>query len=64
MMDEATVKSPCVAVCALDEDDICLGCYRTAEEITDWFMASDDDKRAIVRRSEARRAAKQVIKLT
>ncbi len=63
-MDEARVKSPCVAVCALDEDDICLGCYRTADEITDWFMASDDDKRAIVRRSEERRLAKQVIKLT
>ncbi len=63
-MDEARVKSPCVAVCALDEDDICLGCYRTADEITDWFMASDDDKRAIVQRSEERRLAKQVIKLT
>lgn len=62
-MDEARVKSPCVAVCALDEDDICLGCYRTADEITDWFMASDDEKRAIVRRSEERRLAKQVIKL-
>ena len=62
-MDEARVKSPCVAVCALDEDDICLGCYRTADEITDWFMASDDEKRAIVRRSEERRLTKQVIKL-
>jgi hypothetical protein len=62
-MDEARVKSPCVAVCALDEDDICLGCYRTADEITDWFMASDDEKRAIVRRSEERRLAKQIIKL-
>jgi len=62
-MDEATVKSPCVAVCALDEDDICLGCYRTADEITDWFMASDDERRAIVTRSEQRRLAKQVIVL-
>lgn len=62
-MDEARVKSPCVAVCALDEDDICLGCYRSADEITDWFMASDDEKRAIVRRSEERRLTKQVIKL-
>jgi predicted Fe-S protein YdhL (DUF1289 family) len=63
-MDEARVKSPCVAVCALDEDDICLGCYRSADEITDWFMASDDEKRAIVRRSEERRLTKQVIRLS
>ena len=63
-MDEARVKSPCVAVCALDEDDICLGCFRTADEITDWFMASDDEKRGIVRRSEERRLAKQGITLS
>jgi predicted Fe-S protein YdhL (DUF1289 family) len=62
-MTDASVKSPCVAVCALDEDDVCLGCFRTADEITDWFMASDDEKRAIVTRSQERRSAKQSIKL-
>jgi predicted Fe-S protein YdhL (DUF1289 family) len=30
------VKSPCIAVCALDENDLCIGCYRTGQEITDW----------------------------
>ena len=63
-MTDATVRSPCIAVCALDEDDVCLGCFRTADEITDWFMASDDEKRVIVTRSQERRSASQSIKLS
>lgn len=47
--------SPCVSICALDEDDICTGCYRTATEITDWFMADDARKRAILAASRERR---------
>lgn len=31
-----TVKSPCVRNCCLGEDDICLGCFRTIDEITSW----------------------------
>ena len=49
-MSDPAIASPCVSVCALDENDICMGCYRSATEITDWFMASDEDKRAIMRR--------------
>lgn len=56
-------KSPCVSICALDEDDICQGCYRSAEEITDWFMASDEDKRAILERAEQRRDASFGVRL-
>jgi predicted Fe-S protein YdhL (DUF1289 family) len=42
-------ESPCISVCALDENDICMGCYRSASEITDWFMADVGEKREIVR---------------
>jgi predicted Fe-S protein YdhL (DUF1289 family) len=62
-MTSESIRSPCVAVCALDEDDVCLGCYRTGEEITDWFMASNEQKLEIMRASEARRATKQTIRL-
>jgi predicted Fe-S protein YdhL (DUF1289 family) len=55
--------SPCVSVCALDENDICMGCYRSASEITDWFMATADEKREILRRVEARREADGGIRL-
>ncbi|MEE4278057.1 MAG: DUF1289 domain-containing protein [Halieaceae bacterium] len=56
-------QSPCVSVCALDERDICMGCYRSASEITDWFMATAEEKREILRRVEERRRADGGIQL-
>ncbi|MFK8042775.1 DUF1289 domain-containing protein [Congregibacter sp.] len=55
--------SPCLSICALDENDICLGCYRSAEEITDWFMASAMQKREMLERARARREADNPIRL-
>lgn len=43
-----TVKSPCISVCALDEDDICMGCYRSLREIGDWSQYTADQKRQVV----------------
>ena len=52
-----TVPSPCVSICALDADDVCIGCFRTGREISDWGRLSDDDKRAVLRRCAERAAA-------
>ena len=49
--------SPCISVCLLDEQDICVGCFRSASEVTEWFMASAEEKREILRRTEERREA-------
>ncbi|MFV0275857.1 MAG: DUF1289 domain-containing protein [Parahaliea sp.] len=48
------LKSPCISVCVLDAGDVCIGCYRSAQEITDWFMASPEQKRAILARARQR----------
>jgi predicted Fe-S protein YdhL (DUF1289 family) len=48
-------RSPCISVCALDDAGVCIGCYRTADEITEWMMASPEEKHAIVARAERRR---------
>jgi len=53
----ASVKSPCVEICALDDKDMCIGCYRTANEIIEWFSASDERKREILVSVAERRAA-------
>jgi predicted Fe-S protein YdhL (DUF1289 family) len=42
------VRSPCVSVCALDDDGICVGCYRSADEITQWTSLDNAGKRAVV----------------
>lgn len=50
------VPSPCVGVCALDEQDLCIACRRSGLEIADWGCMSDEEKRAVwtlIRRREA-----------
>ncbi len=49
-MSDATqpVKSPCIEVCSLNHEDVCIGCYRTANEIIEWVSASDERKREIL----------------
>ena len=42
------VKSPCIEVCSLNDQDVCIGCYRTANEIIEWFSAPDERKREIL----------------
>ncbi len=53
-----TIKSPCIHVCTLDEDKICMGCYRSVEEIRGWFRFSDEEKKKILENSEKRRRSK------
>ena len=57
------ISSPCISVCMLDDDDICMGCYRSAEEIADWFLADADQKREILGRCRERRDAAATIRL-
>ncbi len=58
------VPSPCVSICALDEKDICRGCFRSGSEITEWFFASEDQKRNILRQAEQRRQTATRFRLT
>ena len=59
MSDRATanaprVGSPCVSICMLDAEDVCTGCFRTAQEITDWMRLDDDARRSVIERSRER----------
>lgn len=48
------VVSPCRRQCCLDDQDICLGCGRTLQEILDWSKADAPRQRAICAAAEAR----------
>jgi predicted Fe-S protein YdhL (DUF1289 family) len=37
----AAVASPCVNICRLDAQGLCIGCRRTLSEIAEWSQASD-----------------------
>lgn len=54
MADPRPVQSPCVSVCALDVNDVCIGCYRSASEIAAWSSLSEDEKRAVIERADHR----------
>lgn len=53
-MSVEVVKSPCISVCVLNGDDICEGCYRSVEEITDWSLFSNEQKTAVMIEVRAR----------
>jgi len=48
------VASPCVSVCFLDENDICEGCYRSAQEITDWTSYDNQQKKLVLEQGQIR----------
>ena len=48
-------ESPCISICSLDQKDVCEGCFRTSNEIVDWFTADDVRKLEILEASKQRR---------
>ena len=44
------IQSPCVMICTLDENDICVGCLRSLEEIGRWPDANTDERIEILDR--------------
>ncbi|MEM9601957.1 MAG: DUF1289 domain-containing protein [Pseudomonadota bacterium] len=45
---DTSVPSPCIAVCQLDAQSICVGCRRTQDEIRDWMILSREEKLAVL----------------
>lgn len=58
MSQDSSVPSPCVRRCCLDEQDICLGCFRSLGEIVQWSESDDDRRREILAYAERRREAR------
>lgn len=52
-----TVASPCVRNCCLDQHEICLGCFRTLREITQWTYLSETEKQCVIDATQKRRQA-------
>ena len=45
---DGAISSPCVRNCCLDDDDTCLGCFRSLQEIKEWGVADGDRRRVIL----------------
>lgn len=56
MTPPAAIKSPCVLVCAIDEaSGLCLGCFRTLDEIAGWAGFSAETRARLMDELPARR---------
>ena len=44
----STIEMPCVRHCCLDNNDVCLGCHRSLDEILGWHSMNDQQKSALL----------------
>lgn len=50
----SAVKSPCISVCALNDEGVCIGCWRDVDEIAAWSELDDERKRDVIKRAQQR----------
>lgn len=49
------IQSPCVLICVIEEkSNLCFGCARTTQEITQWIDYSDETRLQIMAELQAR----------
>jgi hypothetical protein len=52
------VPSPCVQNCCLDDNDMCLGCFRMIDEILIWGTATTQQRLDVVQACALRKQDK------
>jgi hypothetical protein len=54
-MSDQEIQSPCIGVCSMDDlSGLCLGCYRTLEEIQGWWDLDNTGKQAVIEQASER----------
>jgi predicted Fe-S protein YdhL (DUF1289 family) len=44
-----TIRTPCIDICVLHRrEGICIGCFRTGEEIARWSTMTDDERDRLI----------------
>lgn len=49
------LSSPCINICALDEESICMGCFRHIDEIRLWSKVDRHEQEQILANSALRK---------
>ena len=44
----APAETPCVKICVIDDDGLCVGCARTLDEIASWSGWSTAQRNAVM----------------
>ncbi|WP_309499881.1 DUF1289 domain-containing protein [Sulfurovum sp.] len=49
------INQPCIRRCCLNEENICLGCFRTFDDMRQWNKASIEEKQEMLNMAERRK---------
>ena len=56
-MSEFEVSSPCIGVCNMDDlTGLCQGCYRTLDEIQQWWDLDKHQQKEVIHKATQREA--------
>ena len=54
------IASPCISICEISPRwGVCVGCYRTLDEVAVWSLLDAGEKRAVLAELPARRATQE-----
>jgi predicted Fe-S protein YdhL (DUF1289 family) len=53
------LSSPCVRNCCLDDSNICLGCFRSLDEITKWTEVNEQTRQRFLENAKNRKLGYQ-----
>lgn len=56
--EQLEVPSPCIRNCCLDQNDICVGCARSIDEILLWGNANSEIRKKILEQVAHRKLGK------
>jgi predicted Fe-S protein YdhL (DUF1289 family) len=42
--------TPCISICRLDPNGVCLGCGRSLQEIAEWSGMTDQERQLVMER--------------
>lgn len=51
------IESPCINICQINADGLCVGCARTLDEIARWVSATPEWRAAVMAALPGRRRA-------
>jgi uncharacterized protein len=54
-------ESPCVRNCCLGDDLVCLGCFRSLDEIKEWTLVDERRRRVILDNAKGRKEAYEML---
>ena len=56
------IQSPCIRHCSLNTNGVCLGCFRTTQEISNWRKMNEQEKEEVCSKIRLRASSMQQVR--